>query len=33
MEKKSPLKLNAFQRSLILGTNVDAENGTEELIY
>lgn len=32
-DENKPLKLNAFQHSLIIGTNVEPENGTEEIIF
>jgi hypothetical protein len=32
-DDKKPLKLNTFQRSLIIGTDVEPENRTEEIDF
>jgi hypothetical protein len=32
-DENTPLKLNAFQHSLIIGTHVEPENGTAEIIF
>jgi len=32
-DDKKPLKLNTFQRSLIVGTDVEPENRTEEIDF
>ncbi|CAF1065447.1 unnamed protein product [Adineta ricciae] len=31
--EKVPLKLNAYQKSLIVGTHITPENGTEEIVF
>lgn len=33
VEEKPPLKLNAFQRSLIVGTHVEAEHSGDEVEF
>jgi hypothetical protein len=32
-DENTPLKLNSFQHSLIIGTNVEAENETAEIVF
>jgi hypothetical protein len=32
-DENVPLKLNAFQHSLVVGTNLEADNETKELVF